>query len=154
MDQSIGRMITLISRKCQGYLSRELAKYDLTAAEQPFFMALRRCEGMTQEELTAIVCVDKSATARAVRSLEEKGFLIRVQDTNNRRQNLIFPTEKAKRMGEDVRKELLRFNDLLICGLSPQTAEEVYTALQKIEENLEALLASAKNKERENETDG
>lgn len=140
MDKSIGRMITLISRKCQSYLSRELNKYNLTTAEQPFFMALQYCEGVTQEELTAIVCVDKSATARAVKSLEEKGFLIRVQDRKNRRQNRIFPTEKAKQMGEAVRKELLQFNDLLIQGISPQTAEEVYTALQKMEETLEDLL--------------
>lgn len=157
MDKSIGRMITLLSRKCQSYLSRELNKYNLTSAEQPFFMVLQRCEGITQDDLTAMVCVDKSATARAVKSLEEKGFLIRVQDQNNRRQNRIYPTEKAKQMGEDVRKELLHFNDLLIQGILPQTTEDVYFALQKMERNLEDILGeknSINNKEKHNETDG
>ena len=140
MDKSIGRMITLLSRKCQSYLGRELSKYNLTVAEQPFFMALQRCEGVTQEELTAMVCVDKSATARAVKSLEEKGFLIREQDPSNRRQNRLYPTDQAKRMGQDVRKELLRFNDFMIQGIPSKTADEIYAALQIMDENLEEIL--------------
>ncbi len=144
MDKSIGRMITLLSRKCQSYLSRALSKYNLTAAEQPFFMALQNCEGITQDELTAMVCVDKSATARAVKSLEEKGFLIRVQDKNNRRQNRIYPTDKAKRISGSVKQELSHFNGLMIQGILPQTAEEVYMALLKMDENLEEMLDSKK----------
>lgn len=144
MDKSIGRMITLLSRKCQRYLSWKLSKYNLTAAEQPFFMVLRNCEGITQDELTAMVCVDKSATARAVKSLEEKGFLIRVQDKNNRRQNRLYPTDKAKRISGSVEQELSHFNDLMIQGIFPQTAEEVYMALLKIDENLEEILGGKK----------
>ena len=144
MDKSIGRMITLLSRKCQSYLSRELSKYKLTAAEQPFFMALQHCEGITQDELTAVVCVDKSATARAVKSLEEKGFLIRIQDKNNRRQNRLYPTDKAKQISGSVKQELLHFNDLMTQGILPQTAEEVYMALLKIDENLTEMLGGKK----------
>lgn len=135
MDQSIGRMITLLARKSQGYLGEALSKYNLTAAEQPFFMALQSCEGLTQEELTAIVCVDKAATARAVKSLEEKGYLIRVQDDKDRRQNRIYPTDAAKQMAAAVRSELLHFNDMLTRGIDPGNLEIVYEALLQMEDN-------------------
>ena len=44
------------------YLGRVLSQYNLTVAEQPFLW-LYKSWGITQEELTAIVCVDKAATA-------------------------------------------------------------------------------------------
>ncbi len=56
MNRSTLRMITLLARKSQMYMGVTLKnKYNITAAEQPFFMALQRCEGVTQEELTAMV---------------------------------------------------------------------------------------------------
>ena len=41
MHGSIARTIARVSRKSQAYLARVLMKYDLTVAEQPFFMALQ-----------------------------------------------------------------------------------------------------------------
>lgn len=136
MNKSIGRMITLLGRKSQLYLGGALQKYNLSAAEQPFFMALQSYEGLTQEELTAIVCVDKAATARAVKSLEEKGYLIRIQDKQDRRQNRIYATEAAKQLAASVREELFHFNDLLTQGIEPPILDCVYKTLLQMEENL------------------
>lgn len=131
-------MVTLLARKSQAHIGSALEKYDLSAAEQPFFMALQHHEGITQEQLTAIVCVDKAATARAVRSLEEKGYLVRRQDETDRRQNRIYPTEAAKRLGPMVKKELLRFNDQLTRGIRPEELDIISSCLQTMEENLAA----------------
>lgn len=140
MERSIGRMITLLARKSQSYISCALSKYNLTAAEQPFFMALQRYEGVTQEDLTALVCVDKAATARAVKSLEKKGFLIRRQDPSDKRQNLVYPTDQARQLGGAVKHELLHFNSLLTEGIDPQDLKQVYGALLKMEENFSRIL--------------
>lgn len=55
-------------------------------------MALQNHEGMTQDELTSIVCVDKAATARAVKSLEEDidrlySFLLQMEVNMNKISN-------------------------------------------------------------------
>lgn len=139
MDTSIARMITLLARKSQSYIGSALSKYNITAAEQPFFMAIQHHKGITQEELTALVCVDKAATARAVKSLEEKGFLVRVQDEQDRRQNRIYSTDTAAQLAEDVRSELLRFNELLTQGITPEEIDILFTGLQKMEKNFADL---------------
>lgn len=139
MDSSIARMITLLARKSQGYIGNALGKYNITAAEQPFFMALQYNEGITQEELTAIVCVDKAATARAIKSLEEKGFLTRIQDAHDRRRNRIYPTDAARQLGPIVKKELLYFNHLLTQGLDAESLEIIYAGLKKMEENFAGI---------------
>lgn len=98
-------------------------------------MALQHHEGVTQEELTTIVSVDKAATTRTVKSLEEKGYLIRVQDEQDRRYNRIYSTDAAKRLADAVRSELIHFNDLLTRGIDPQSLDIIFAGLQKMEEN-------------------
>ena len=77
MDKSISQTIALLARRSQAYLNHMLGEYNITAAEQPFFLEVNHQEGLTQEELTARVCVDKAATTRALKSLEMKGYLVR-----------------------------------------------------------------------------
>ena len=43
-----------------------------SVGEEPYFMVLAQNDGLTQDELTKIVKVDKAATARRIRSLEKK----------------------------------------------------------------------------------
>ena len=51
-------------------------------------MVLAQNDGLTQEELTTIVKVDKAATARRIRSLEKKKFFfekltLRIKEIKN-----------------------------------------------------------------------
>ena len=137
MKRPMGRMITLLGRKSQRCIGEALRKHSLTAAEEPFFMSLQHHDGATQEELTALVCVDKAATARAVKSLEDKGILFRTQDEHDRRQNRVFLTEKGKGLTAAVNEELRRFNRLLTLDIDPERLELVYQTLLQIEKNLE-----------------
>lgn len=144
MKKSFARMLMLLARKSQPYLSGVLAPYGLKAGEHSFFMALQHNEGVTQEELSALVCVDKAATARAVRSMEEKGYLVRVQDAKDRRQNRIYSTDKAKELHPAIAEELSRFNTLLTQGIDQQSLDVAYQVLLKMEENCAALTSGRK----------
>lgn len=136
MEKSIARRINFLARKSQLYIGSVLEPYELTAAEQPFFMALQTHEGITQEELTVLVGVDKAVTTRVVRSLEAKGFLRREQDGQDRRRNLVYPTERTRKLGPVVHGELLHFNELLIQGMDETDLLLMKQMLEKMEENL------------------
>ena len=49
-----------------------VCEFDISVGEEPYFMVLAQNDGLTQDELTKIVKVDKAATARRIRSLEKK----------------------------------------------------------------------------------
>lgn len=144
MKKSIARIITLLGRRSQLCIGIALRKYGLTSAEQPFYMALLQHEGITQEELTGLVGVDKAMTARAVKSLEDKGLLLRCRDIRDRRQNRLYLTEKAKHMVSGVLDELHSFNALLTRGIPEEELELVYRALQTMEENIRTYLKEEK----------
>ena len=135
MANCVGRVLTRLARKCQIAVGNALQQYNLTAAEEPFLMSVLNNEGLTQEELTAYVGVDKAAASRTVRSLEEKGFLTRVQDPKDKRQNRVYPTDKAKEIGPKVRKELYKINLALTADLTEEEDEQVYALLVRIEEH-------------------
>lgn len=139
MDKSFYQIIAILARKNQVYMSNVLEEYDITIAELPFFMALIDHQGLTQEELTTIVCVDKAATARAVKSLEQKGYLKRVKDKEDSRQNRVYPTKEAKLLKETIKSEILSFNNQLTQGIDTQILELIYDGLQKMEENIMGL---------------
>ena len=135
MANCVGRVMTRLARKCQIAVGNALQQYNLTAAEEPFLMSVLNNEGLTQEELTAYVGVDKAAASRTVRSLEEKGFLVRVQDPKDKRQNRVYPTDKAREVGPKVRKELYKINLALTEALTQEEDDQVYHLLVRIEEN-------------------
>lgn len=135
-ERSIARVITFLSRRCQGYLAELLKPYDLTVSEQPFFMALHSFDGITQEELTALAAVDKGLTARVMKSLEAKKYIVRVQDQEDRRQNRIYATERAKQIYPMVKEALAAFNESLTTGIDPELLDRIYDALLIMEKNL------------------
>lgn len=143
---TITRLITLLARKSQGWITEVLKDYGITAAEQPFFMAVEHSDGMTQEELTAIVSVDKAATTRAVRSLEEKGYLTRRQDTKDRRKNLIYPTKKTHELFPEVQKTLLALNDQITEGLSEAERNVICRAMLLMMQNFEKMSEEGEEK--------
>lgn len=139
MEGSVTKRIIFMARRMQLCIGERLSKLGITAAEEPFFMAIQRNAGATQEELTALVGVDKAATARAIRSLENKGYLVRKQDDKDRRQNRVYPTDAVLGIGDSLHQELLHLNDELVSGLSEEQLQVLSEALSVIEDNLRAM---------------
>ena len=146
MEPSTLRWITLLSRKTLVYLSSALAPYGLTAAEEPFYMSLYYVEGITQEELTALVYADKASTARRVKSLEEKGLLRRERDPADRRRNRLYLTEEAKARFAGVHRELLDLDQRLVGTLTPQERETLERALRTLQKTLTQVLEEQKRR--------
>lgn len=134
--ESITRDLLRVSRKAQTCVGAIVKKYNLTIAEQPFFMAIKANDGLTQEDITTLVGVDKALTTRVIRSLEEKGLVRREQDEADKRQNHIFRTDAFVEIADKVFPELLSFNEVLAKGISKEAFKQFMDVLTRMEENL------------------
>lgn len=139
MKISITKEVIHTARQCQLCVGGKMEKYGITAAEEPFFMAIQKHVGATQDELTALVGVDKAATTRALSSLERKGYLIRQQDESDRRKNRIYATDQALKLGPEVLETLLELNDEILHGISEEDQEILCHALLQMERNLKNI---------------
>lgn len=145
--ENLSRNLLLVSRRAQTCVGEVAKKYDLSAAEQPFFMAISKQNGLTQEELTTLVGVDKAMTTRAIRSLESKGFIVRKQGEKDKRQNLVYKTEKVDLVEAHLRTDLLQFNDYFTREIDESELEIFMSILNRMNENLSQYLERGGNKD-------
>ena len=133
--ENILRIITVLYRKSQSNLNTILKKHNLTTAELPFFMTLNTSDGITQDDLSSIVHIDKSATARTLDSLAEKNYIIRKKDPQDKRRKRVFLTDLARELLPIIQKELSSFNNLLIENVDKDSLDAVFKALKQMEKN-------------------
>lgn len=142
--KSVGRLISCIHRYGKIHLHHELESYHLGSGQFHFLMALYHKDGIHQEHLADLLRIDKGTCARAIKRLEDEGYVTRAIDTNDKRAYQIFLTEKARDMRPIIRKILHDWTKTLLTGFSEEEKELVFTFLERIAENA--------TKEKEHET--
>lgn len=93
---------------------------------------LHYAKPVTQDELSASLVFDKSATTRALDQLEQNGFVQREINSENRRQKLVTATDKARTIRAELDKVLDDTSDVLTQGFSPEEMDQVSRLLNKM----------------------
>jgi len=109
----------------------------LTAAELPVFTYLFEHNGVSQEELSSYLVIDKASTARVVQSLLEKGFLRKEKNLTDRRANKVFLTDLAYDQKEKIIKRLQQWTDFLAEGLEEESVNTMFTVLDQMVKKVE-----------------
>ena len=116
-------------------MHHQLQEYNIGSGQFHFLMMLYRKDGVNQETLAERLHLDKATSARAIKKLEEQGFVIRKKDPNDRRNYHIHLTPKAIKLKKNIRKILSNWTDILLKGLSDEEEEQLYILLEKISQN-------------------
>jgi DNA-binding MarR family transcriptional regulator len=83
-DIPLGALISLLHRSHSNVLNARLKPLGLSAGQFPILLVLSRREGISQDTLARYFSLDKATIARALRRLEEDGFLCRRTVPGNR----------------------------------------------------------------------
>ncbi|ROR29282.1 DNA-binding MarR family transcriptional regulator [Mobilisporobacter senegalensis] len=137
MKKSIGRLISILHRQAQIYINHALKDYNITSAEHSFLLYLWKNDGANQDEMSVFLYIDKAATARAIKSLEEKGYVIKDKDSNDKRFNRVYLSDKAKMNIEDIAKRVSNWSNIISEGLDENTKEYIYSILENMVEKVE-----------------
>lgn len=100
-------------------------------------MMLYQKDGVNQETLAIQLNLDKATSARAIKKLEEKGFVTRIKDTADKRSYKIFLTEKAKKLKPKIKTILKKWTELLLTNISKEDEKRLYFLLEKMAQNAE-----------------
>ena len=130
--EPIGRYISQIYRKGNSFISKEISKFGIGSGQIMFLMQLYKKDGISQEELAENLHIDKGTTCRAIKKLEEEGFLIRVKDENDKRAYKLYLTEKSKDMEDNIKGILYEWEKHISKDLSQEEVDFLLTVLKKI----------------------
>lgn len=126
------RKITKIAREAEKLVLVSLREEGVGTAEIDLIHALRHNPGCTQAKLAEILHADKAAIARRTKNLEAKGYLIRTDAPNDRRSQLLYPTEKAEKLKSSKEEIESSFYEYLTSTLSESEAETFAELLDKL----------------------
>lgn len=130
--QHIGKYISELHRASGMYFSKKFNKFGIGSGQYIFLLNLYRSSGITQEELTEKVRLDKATTARAIKKLEDEGYVNRVKKENDKRAYRLELTEKAENIKEEVYSIMNEWEDKVRSCLTLEETEELINLLSKL----------------------
>jgi DNA-binding MarR family transcriptional regulator len=97
----------------------EAATFDVTAQQWTTLQAIGELSGLEQNELSAVVSLDRATLATLLARLEEKGLVRRTTSTIDRRRKHIAITPRGRRVLEAMAPVVDTVQDRIMAPLSP-----------------------------------
>ncbi|MBQ8496826.1 MAG: MarR family transcriptional regulator [Clostridia bacterium] len=134
------RKTNIISRCESIYRQDKFKKDSLMACHQSYILAICHHPGMTQEQLSKHICINKSGVTRHLAFLEEKGYVERRPDANDKRAICVYPTQKMLDIYPEVRTVANEWNTYLTENIAPEELECFFSVLDKIADRAQKYL--------------
>lgn len=126
------RQMTKIAREVSKLAGRMLRDQGIGTAEFDVVHVIRKNPGITQAGIRDQLGIDKGAMARQIASLEAKGFLIRKENPQDGRSQLLYTTEKADQLKNSKAYIESVFYEWLLEPLSDQQRQEFAATLETL----------------------
>ncbi len=130
--QHIGKYIGEIHRASCMYFGKKFSKFGIGAGQYLFLLNLYKNDGITQEELTEKVKLDKATTARAIKKLEDEGYVRRIKKESDRRAYKLELTEKAEQIKDDVYSIMNEWESKIRKCFTDGESQELMNLLNKL----------------------
>ncbi|AGK96355.1 MarR family winged helix-turn-helix transcriptional regulator [Clostridium pasteurianum] len=129
---NFARLVGILNRQSQDYMTIAYKSIGISFSECIFLLNLYGNEGINQEKLSSMLLIDKAATARSIKSLEKKGFLMRKISKEDKRAKKLYLTGKGKDCKEQIFSSLRKWIDFLTEGMDKETKNIVFKGLQSM----------------------
>ena len=128
--ERISRVLGVVYRRSLGYMNAFSQELGLSALECIFLVSILANEGINQEQLSTLHAIDKSATAKAMKSLEAKGFILREKALEDKRSKRVFSTQKGQECREFIHSRLQTYIDFLSGNVSSNDVDATFATLE------------------------
>ena len=126
-------LLNTVSRCSALYHGERFEALDIKPPHARCISVLCRNPGISQEQLTQKLCIDKSQVARQLACLEEKGYVTR-SPGEDKRVLLVYPTQKAEAVVPTIREVYRDWNEWLIAEFTPEEQEQFSSLLERARE--------------------
>lgn len=140
-QKSLIKAILDIYRTSQAYITPRASKYGIGRGQWYFLNRLLLEEdGISQEELSKEMVVDSAHTTRAIKFLEESGFVYRKKDPYDARKKNIYVTNKSIEIKDDYHMLYKNLNKILVKDFLPEEIELVRSLLYRMRDNIKSYI--------------
>jgi DNA-binding MarR family transcriptional regulator len=137
MDNSLGFILNKTALLSKAHFNNYLKEYDISPEQWSLVFRVVERSGLTQKELSDSTYKDQANITRSIDRLEQKGFLKRIENPNDRRSFQLVPTQDAIALVERIIPLSQAFNTQLTQGFSEEETKMLIALLNKVHHNLE-----------------
>ena len=136
LGTNIGHKTAAVYRNMQHLLSGRLSDLDIKNGQYDFFYAITLSEGISQKQLSDHFHIGKSTTAKAVKYLVQKGYVIKRKDKKDGRIDRLYLTALGRSFAPEVDRIFKDNIKAATQGLTANELECVMKVMGKILDNL------------------
>ena len=119
--------------------AKKKKKEDLNTFESILLAIVFKRGKCTKDKLGEITLFDGASIARALKKLEDRGFVSRQADPNNRRKKIVTITDAGLKLYGEVREAFQDSNDMIFKGITSEEQKELDSILMKVYKNLDDI---------------
>lgn len=112
--------LSILSRYSRTFFERRLAENNIGFTEHQIILYLCKIDSVNQDTIAKHFMLDKGAVAKALSKLENKEFIQRTDNPDNKREKLISITPSGQSKFEYLTKELQEWHEVLFQGMSSE----------------------------------
>lgn len=106
IDDEIFEKLKIVTRRLYAMWQDVEVELDISHSECKIFNAFFINEKLSQTEISDLCDLDKPATSRLIKKMEEKGLIIRNHDNNDKRVTYITLSENGKFLSKQILDKL------------------------------------------------
>lgn len=133
--RKFGKFVSMLAKYTHGYIYRELQDYDLGSGQFSHLMSLYHEDGITQDTLASRLGVDKASTAKALKKMQQNGYITREQLPTDKRSNVIKLTDKALDLKSEIQTVSDQWQLIVTEGISQEEYDIFLDVAIKMSEN-------------------
>lgn len=128
----IGRGFSILNRRSQLFVTEACEPLGLTYSEYVLLVRIFDAEGARQDELAAMLYLDKAVVTRTVKRLEGKGLVYREPDAKDKRVRHIYLTEAGKAQHAYLANILACWVGYLVEEMDPERVADIVAGLGEL----------------------
>ena len=138
LSKEIAVVLNLTGCKLKQFIAAKLRQEEVPLTPEQFLLIdlLWNHGSMSQQQLADMMQKDKNSVTQLADAVERKGFIIRQQNSKDRRSNTLVLTEKALKLRDEAKKKGISILDELLDGISESELRSFLSTLHKLNENM------------------
>jgi MarR family transcriptional regulator for hemolysin len=142
LEEPLSRRLLQVAKVYLGAFSKRVENLDINRYHYILLLIAENEGQLTQKKLAEITGKDKSSMVNIIDTLTDKGYVYREINPNDRRQQLIKITEKAKADIPAIKESFSLLNIKATDGISREKLDTFTEVLQQMTLNLKSLEAN------------
>lgn len=138
LSKEIAVELNLTGCKLKQFIASKLRQMEVPLTPEQFILIdlLWNQGSMSQQQLADQMQKDKNSVTKLVDALERKGFVVRVQNRQDRRSNTLVLTEKAEGLKHGAKQKGISILDEMLVGISEEELRSFLETLHKLNRNM------------------